>query len=62
MCIREAVGQLLEYCLWPGGVQAQKLVVVGEMPLDPDAKTYLVALNGKLSIPIEYRTVQVSEV
>ena len=62
MCIREAVGQLLEYCLWPGGVQAEKLVVVGEMPLDPDAKTYLVALNGKLSIPIEYRTVQVSEV
>lgn len=61
VCLREAVGQLLEYCLWPGGVPAEKLIVVGETPLDSDGKAYLAALNGKLSIPVEYLTVKATE-
>ena len=29
-CIREAIGQLMEYSYWPGAQKADKLIVVGE--------------------------------
>ncbi len=40
-CIREALGQLLEYSFWPGAQEAMRLVVVGETALDKDGKEYL---------------------
>jgi hypothetical protein len=36
-CIREALGQLLEYSYWPGAQPATRLVIVGEPPLDKNA-------------------------
>jgi hypothetical protein len=33
-CLREAVGQLLEYAFWPGGQLATRLIVIGETPID----------------------------
>jgi hypothetical protein len=39
----------------------EKLVIVGETPLDANAKTYLATLNAKLRIPIEYLAVKVPE-
>jgi len=57
-CIREALGQLLEYCLWPGGLPGTRLVVVGETPLDSAATAYLASLNAQLSIPLEYMAVR----
>lgn len=53
-CIREALGQLLEYSHWPTGLCASKLVVVGESKLDSDARDYLAELNTRYSLPIEY--------
>jgi len=47
VCLREALGQLLEYCLWPGGVPAERLIVVGETPLDADAKIQIADLVKK---------------
>lgn len=55
ICIRDAIGQLLEYSFWPGAQEADTLVVVGEAPYDEDAKAYLEKLRKKFSLPIEYR-------
>jgi hypothetical protein len=56
-CIRNAVGQLLEYSFWPGSQSAASLVVVGERPLDDEGRRYLETLQKELSIPIAYRQV-----
>jgi hypothetical protein len=40
-CLREALGQLLEYAYWPGAHEARRLIICGESPLDQDGKTYL---------------------
>ena len=57
-CIRDAIGQLLEYSHWPNGTAAEKLIVVGENPLDSDGATYIATLQKQFSLPIEYRQVQ----
>ena len=54
-CIREALGQLLEYSHWPGALPAARLVIVGEPNLDDTAKDYLETLREKYSLSLEYR-------
>lgn len=53
-CIRQALAQLLEYAYWPGAQEAEKLIIVGEPPLDNNAKLYLSTLKQRFSLPIEY--------
>jgi hypothetical protein len=53
-CLREAIGQLLEYSLWPGGQSATRLIVVGETAIDSDGLEYLNRLRRQFSLPIEY--------
>lgn len=57
-CIREALGQLLDYGCWPGRVPATRLIVVGSPPADDDARAYLNLLTRRSDIPIEYLQVQ----
>jgi hypothetical protein len=57
-CIRDAIGQLLEYSHWPKGIAAAKLIVVGENALDTEGSEYLATLHRLFSLPIEYRQVQ----
>jgi len=54
-CIREAIGQLMEYSFWPGSRRADKLVVVGEPSYDAEAKAYVKKLRKEFSLPIEYQ-------
>lgn len=54
-CIREALAQLLEYSYWPGAQVAEKLVIVGEPPLDSESERYLATLRDQFSLPIEYQ-------
>lgn len=54
-CLREAIGQLLEYALWPGATRPARLVVVGEPALDAAAKEYLDRLNATFPIRLVYR-------
>jgi hypothetical protein len=54
-CIREALGQLLEYSYWPGAKLSTRLVIVGEPPLDQIARTYLDSLRNQFSLPVEYQ-------
>ena len=56
-CIREALGQLLEYGFWPGAAQPNELVVVGEPPPDEAANDFLETLRTRFSIPIRYQQV-----
>lgn len=54
-CIREALGQLLEYSYWPGAQEASRLVIVGEAPCDKDAAAFISKLRKAFSLPIEYQ-------
>jgi hypothetical protein len=54
-CIREALSQLLEYSFWPGAQEAERLIIVGERPLDLDSSKYLIRLQKQFSLPIAYQ-------
>ncbi len=53
-CLREAIGQLLEYSFWPGSQEPARLIVIGESELDKEAEEFLDRLKNRLSLPIEY--------
>ena len=53
-CIRNALGQLLEYSSYPAEQRAQKLVVVGDAPATNDDGNYLRYLRKQYSLPIYY--------
>ena len=54
LCIRQALGQLMEYSFFPETHNAQKLVVVGPVEKTPEVITYLERLNKDFNIPIGY--------
>jgi len=54
-CVREAIGQLLEYGYWPGSKNVKGLVVVGPSPIDVETSRYLEVLVGRFQLPLEYR-------
>jgi len=58
-CLRQAIGQLLEYTFWPGAQEATRLIVVGESPLDDEGSEYLRTLRERFSLPIEYEQIAV---
>lgn len=57
--IRQSLSQLLEYSYWPGGMEASKLVIIGEACLDDKAEQYLITLRDKFSIPIYYEQIKI---
>jgi hypothetical protein len=59
-CLREALGQLLEYSYWPGGNPAHQMVVVSENPITPDAARYLQSLRKQFSLPIYHQRIDVA--
>ena len=58
-CLRQALGQLLEYAFWPGSQEATRLVIVGETALDEEGTEYLHALTERFSLPLEYEQISV---
>ncbi len=56
-CIREALGQLLEYAFWPGTQVANCLVIAGEPALDDEGAKYLNTLREHFSLPIKYEQI-----
>jgi hypothetical protein len=58
-CLRQALGQLLEYAFWPGSQEAIRLVVVGGSALDQEGTEYLCTLNKRFSLPVEYEQIVV---
>ncbi len=59
-CVREAMGQLLEYGCWPDGLEATELCVVGEPELDASTAAYLDALNRQFPVRLAYRQVKMA--
>jgi len=57
-CIRQAIGQLLEYGYFPGILNADRIVVVGEPGIDSQTDTYIQYLRQHFSIPIYYEKVK----
>ena len=56
-CIREALGQLLEYCYYEKSDKyhhADELVIVGPIDIDEYGRKFLEKLKEKHSIPIDY--------
>jgi len=58
-CIREALGQLLEYAFWNDAEKVTRLIVVGEHMLDRNAKAYLCRLEKLFGLQIEYEQVAI---
>jgi len=58
-CLREALGQLLEYSFWPGAQEANRLVVAGETAIDKEGEEYIKRLKERFSLPIEYEQISV---
>ena len=53
-CLRQAIGQLLEYSFWPKSQGVKRLVIVGSSALDDYGKQYLDLLNERFSLPLGY--------
>lgn len=54
-CIREALGQLLEYSFWPDNVNARTMVIVGIMPMTEESRSYLKKLRDNYNLPVYYQ-------
>lgn len=55
-CIREALGQIIEYCYYPANNNATKLVIVSPYPIDLHIKAYMRHLRKTLGIEIYYQS------
>lgn len=53
-CIRQAVGQLLEYGYWNGSPNVVDLVVVGPSRPDQATEDYLGVLRSRFGLPLRY--------
>ncbi|MHB8085097.1 MAG: PDDEXK family nuclease [Dehalococcoidia bacterium] len=58
-CLRQAIGQLLEYAFWPGTQEANRLIVVGERALDNEGQAYLNILQRRFGLPFEYEQITI---
>lgn len=54
-CIREAMGQIIEYCYYSEVINANKLIIVSPHRLNPKDKKYLSHLRNMLNFPIQYQ-------
>lgn len=57
-CLREALGQILEYAFCPEGLGVSRLIVVGEPAIDKQCEIYLQVLKERFSLPIEYHRIK----
>jgi hypothetical protein len=57
-CLREALGQILEYAHWAGTERCRRMVVVAQHPMDEKASAYLGLLQDRYQLPLDYRQVQ----
>jgi len=58
LCIRQALGQLMEYAFFPNLRNAHKIVVVGTGSRTPEIDEYIIELNKNFKIPVAYRHVK----
>lgn len=54
LSIRESLGQLLDYCFFPGRSDAEEILLVSDVQPDEDDKLYLKTIRGLLAISFSY--------
>jgi hypothetical protein len=54
-CIREAIGQLMEYAYWTNNERAHKLIIVSLNPSTSSSSIYMEHIREKFGIPIFYQ-------
>jgi hypothetical protein len=54
-CIRNAIGQVMEYAYYPGTERAKNIIVVGDREPDENAVNYLVYIRDRFGLPVTYR-------
>lgn len=55
MCIRKALGQILEYAHFPSSHKAKKLIIIGDTKPDDRVVAYLKLLRNIYKLPVSYR-------
>lgn len=58
-CIRQALGQLLEYAYGNGRKNASKIFIAGEFPIDKESDNFLRFLRDEFKIPIFYKLIKI---
>lgn len=53
-CVRQALGQLLEYTCWPGSPRYEAMWVVGPSAGDATTEEYITTLRERFSLPLAY--------
>ncbi|WP_221076306.1 hypothetical protein [Agarivorans aestuarii] len=53
-CIRQALGQILEYSYWPESERAEKMIIVGPNSATILERQYINTLRTEFGLPIEY--------
>jgi hypothetical protein len=56
-CLRETLGQVMEYAYWPRAQEPLRLIVCGESALDADGNAYLRYLNERFRLPVTYEQI-----
>ena len=59
-CVRQALGQLLEYAYGNGKKNASKIFIAGEFPVDNVTDNFLRCLREEFKIPVFYRLIKLS--
>ncbi|RLA80091.1 MAG: hypothetical protein DRG78_11670 [Epsilonproteobacteria bacterium] len=59
LCLRESIGQLLEYAYWYDNKIVTKLIVVGTSKLDMDSTAYIKLLNNKFNLHLTYISIKI---
>lgn len=55
-CVREAVGQLMEYAVWTAQDRAIKWVIVTHLGITPEVADYLAHLRSHYGLPFYYQS------
>ncbi len=53
-CIREGLGQLLEYAYYPAEERAKKLIIVSPNPIDDYSRDFIRSLRSRFGLPVYY--------
>ncbi len=61
LCIRLAIGQIMEYAYWADAERAEKLIIVGDTVPDEEAKKYLQHIRSKFEIPVYFRCIDLDK-
>ena len=55
-CVRQALGQLLEYCYFPNCINAKELIIVSQHQINKEMQLYFKHLRKSLNLPIFYQS------